>query len=123
MSKLYLIITNINAPYPGATHGSAIWHVSRIHRHMRRKCHRKERVLHYSHLMASRIICSCAVLHNICRKHNLPDEIGDENVDDPVDDHIPDDVNHAEIINNGDDINGGQFIRRQVMTQIQEMVQ
>ncbi|KAG5891203.1 hypothetical protein JTB14_012688 [Gonioctena quinquepunctata] len=120
-----LIITNINVQYPGATHDSAIWHVSRIHRHLRRKnvegrrncfllgdsgypiqpwlmtpflntlpnspekmynimhrrtrnvvergfgvlkarfrCLRKDRVLHYSHLMASRIICS-AVLHKL----------------------------------------------------------
>lgn len=38
------------------------------------RCLRKDRVLHYKHVIAARIICSCAVLHNICRNYNLPDE-------------------------------------------------
>lgn len=59
------------------------------------RCLRKDNVLHYSHIQAAQIICSGAVLHNICRKHNLPlNDDDDHNAPDHVD-------NEANIINNG----------------------
>ncbi|KAJ8946003.1 hypothetical protein NQ314_008999 [Rhamnusium bicolor] len=44
------------------------------------RCLKKDRVLHYKHAAAGRIIYSCAVLHNICRFHNVtdPEDSSDE---------------------------------------------
>ncbi|KAJ8977208.1 hypothetical protein NQ317_011219 [Molorchus minor] len=36
-SNANLVIVNVNARYPGATHDSAIWNTSTIHRHLKRK--------------------------------------------------------------------------------------
>lgn len=133
------MLLNINARYPGATHDSAIWETSSIHRHLKNKyrngrrncyllgdsgyplqpwliipfedalpntreiefnnclircrnvaetgfgvlkarfrCLRKDRVLHYSHSTAGRIIYACGVLHNMCGKYNIHHEYEDE---------------------------------------------
>lgn len=39
---------------------------------MRFRCLLKHRVLHYTPQVASQIITSCAVLHNICIKKKIP---------------------------------------------------
>ncbi|KAJ8913907.1 hypothetical protein NQ315_005704 [Exocentrus adspersus] len=50
---------------------------------MRFRCLLKHRVLHYAPSMCSKIINSCAVLHNMCLAANIPipEEEGNENVD------------------------------------------
>lgn len=80
----------------GAERGFGVWKA-------RFRCLRKDRVLHYSHETAGRIIYSCAVLHNICRKYNVQDEDSDNDDDD--------DDEEAEN-NNNHDINNGEYSRR-----------
>lgn len=52
---------------------------------MRFRCLLKHRVLHYSPPIASKIIYTCAVLHNICISENVPMPLelndGDEEFD------------------------------------------
>lgn len=52
---------------------------------MRFRCLLKHRVLHYSPEIASKIICTCAVLHNMCITQNVPlylnDDLNNENLD------------------------------------------
>ncbi|KAJ8935507.1 hypothetical protein NQ314_012761 [Rhamnusium bicolor] len=146
-----IMLLNVNARFPGATHDCGIWETSYIHRHLRKyeegrhntwllgdsgyplqpwlmtpilmpllihqkniTLHvtytlgmlvreetvygkgdldvffKKDRVLHYNHATAGRIIYSCAVLHNICRRYNIPDvdiDDDDDNVDNDNDQH------------------------------------
>lgn len=75
----------------GAERGFGLWKA-------RFRCLRKDRVLHYSHDAAGRIIYSCAVLHNICRKYNIQDELDDSSDDDEVQNN---NFNNENDINNG----------------------
>lgn len=52
---------------------------------MRFRCLLKHRVLHYSPPIASKIINTCAVLHNICISENVPLEINDDNDNEEID--------------------------------------
>lgn len=64
---------------------------------------RKDRVLHYSHEAAGRIIYACAVLHNICRKYNIEDEFDNISSDDE------DEADNNDYINEND-INIGKYM-------------
>lgn len=48
---------------------------------MRFRCLLKHRVLHYSPPIASKIIYTCAVLHNMCIHENVPLHLNDDNED------------------------------------------
>lgn len=48
---------------------------------MRFRCLLKHRVLHYSAPTASKIIYTCAVLHNMCITENVPLYLNDDNKD------------------------------------------
>jgi len=48
---------------------------------MRFRCLLKHRVLHYSPSTASKIIYTCAVLHNMCINENVPLYINDEDLE------------------------------------------
>ncbi|XP_024878548.1 putative nuclease HARBI1, partial [Temnothorax curvispinosus] len=48
---------------------------------MRFRCLLKHRVLHYSPPTASKIIYTCAVLHNMCIDQNVPLDLNDDNED------------------------------------------
>jgi len=48
---------------------------------MRFRCLLKHRVLHYSPPTASKIIYTCAVLHNMCINKNVPLYLNDDNED------------------------------------------
>ncbi|KAJ8968623.1 hypothetical protein NQ314_002210 [Rhamnusium bicolor] len=166
-----MILLNVNARYPCATHDSAIWEVSTNNRHLRRrylegqrntwllgdsgyplqpwlmtpitdaapnspeahytKCHvrarnvgergngmwkekfrclKKDRVLHYKHAAAGRIIYSCAVLHNICRFYNVPDPEDSSDEDDENDNN--DDERNAGDVNISEE---GRLVRRRLV--------
>ncbi|KAK4877089.1 hypothetical protein RN001_009595 [Aquatica leii] len=77
------------------------------------KCLSKYRVLHYSHRAAGRIIYSCVVLHNLCRKYNIP-EIEEDNYNEPQDDDgfLAGDINI---------LTEGRLVRKNLVTLINEM--
>ncbi|XP_018569519.1 putative nuclease HARBI1 [Anoplophora glabripennis] len=79
------------------------------------RCLRKDRVLHYSHATAGRIIYACAVLHNICRKYNIQNEL-DANMNDDEDGN--DNYINANDNVNDDILTEGRFIRGQIVNQM-----
>ncbi|KAJ8909482.1 hypothetical protein NQ315_015412 [Exocentrus adspersus] len=74
-----------------AERGFGVWKV-------RFRCLRKDRVLHYSHAAAARIIYACGVLHNICMQHNMQDDLNYDNGDE---DNNIDDGRNRNIRNEG----------------------
>lgn len=89
---------------------------------MRFRCLLKHRVLHYTPEVASKIINSCAVLHNICIENNVPllydDNNGqqDEWQDDMFNQEAP---NNNEEVENANRVNpelaAGKILRRRLI--------
>lgn len=48
---------------------------------MRFRCLLKHRILHYTPATASKIICTCAALHNMCIAENVPLHLDEDNED------------------------------------------
>lgn len=79
---------------------------------MRFRCCLKHRVLHYSPVIASKIINTCVILHNMCISHNIPDSLPEEG-DDVLDfgmynDNIPE-------IRNARRINPGRLLQNKIV--------
>ena len=84
---------------------------------MRFRCCLKHRVLHYSPVIASKIINTCVVLHNMCITHNIPDplpEEGDELLDFGmcVNDIIPE-IRNARKVN--PDLAAGRLVQNKIV--------
>ncbi|XP_071629528.1 putative nuclease HARBI1, partial [Temnothorax longispinosus] len=86
---------------------------------MRFRCCLKHRVLHYSPVIASKIINTCVVLHNMCIAHNVPDPLPEEG-DDLLDfgmyvddcDIIPE-IRNARRVN--PDLAAGRLVQNQIV--------
>lgn len=74
-------------PILNAEENTPEWHYTRAHMHTRNviervigvlkqrfRCTHRHRTLHYSPVIASKIIYSCAFLHNLCINHNIEAE-------------------------------------------------
>lgn len=78
------------------------------------RCLLKHRVLHYTPIMAGKIVNACVVLHNMCIDNNIPEPEEEENI------HIDygQDIGHLIPIDAQDGINADLAAGRRVRQQI-----
>ncbi|KAJ8971817.1 hypothetical protein NQ314_000528 [Rhamnusium bicolor] len=82
------------------------------------RCLKKDRVLQYNHATAGRIIYSCAVLHNICRRYNIPDVDIDDDDDNVDNDNVEHDSPHQPVNPDVNILAEARIIRRRLVNQL-----
>jgi len=80
------------------------------------RCLLKDRTLHYRPAKSSKIIITCAILHNIARKYNIELSSSDENDSDSDENvEIKNGIDDEDLNNNGNILEAGRRVQETLL--------